>query len=524
METTESESAHLLDQHYAELQTCFRSGYTRDVSWRKRQLKKLLTGCKAMEKEITNNLLLDVGKPEPAAIAELGASCIEIQYAYNNLETWVKKEYVRSNIELQPGTKSWRQPQALGVALIMSAWNFPFALLIQPLVGAIAAGCCAILKPSEISPKTADVIAKLVEKYLDPAAYRVVLGDVGVSSRLVQKYHWDKIFFTGGSKVGKIVAQAAAKYLTNITLELGGKNPTIVDKYIDLKVTVSRILWCKLENAGQFCLGVDYCVIHEESFPSFIEEFKCLYAHYWGDNPGRPDTVLKMPGRVINEQQWQRLHKMISDIEQTDPNSIILGGTKYASRDLRYIPLTVVLNPPMSSPVMTEEIFGPILPIFTVPSINEAISFVNSMPTKHPLALYVFSHNINTAQKVIDETMSGNAAINECALNSLSPYLPFGGVGESGVGCYHGKFSFDTFSHYKSVMKRTTIVDPIFGSSRHYNKDMNMNNLSRLFRFVFLFGDVREPYLIETFAKKTVVIIVFAVFIEYFATYWNNLC
>ena len=516
--------ASLIDTHYSDLQTTFHSGHTRSLAWRKCQLKNLLRGCKAMEKEITHALSIDVGKPEPASILELGAAVQEIKFAYSNVECWMQKEYVRSNIDFQPGTSSWRQPQPLGVALIMSAWNFPFALLIQPLVGAIAAGCCAVLKPSEISPNTALIAEKLVGSFLDPAAYRVVVGGVGVSSRLVQRFRWDKIFFTGGSKTGRIIAQAAAKTLTSVTLELGGKNPTIVDKHVDLKVAVSRILWCKLENAGQFCMSVDYCIIHEDIVSSFMKEFKNLYRYYWGDNPGHPETVVKMAGRIVNEQHWERLHKMISEIEVSNSESILVGGTEYSSRSRRYIPLTVVLNPPMKSMLMSEEIFGPILPIFTVPSISQAITFVNSMPSKYPLALYVFSNNIDIAQQVIDETMSGNATINDCALNLLSPYLPFGGVGDSGVGNYHGKFTFDSFSHFKSIMSRTTLVDPIFGYVRHFRKDMNIENFARLRRIYYLSFGVRDSYLVEVLFLKAIKVAIIAIMIESLAKFANTKC
>ena len=387
------------EKNYEDLQTCFKSGSTKSLKWRKSQLQALRKGLKEMEGSFVKALSLDMGKVEPLTIAEIGQCINDCYQSFYSLDDWAKNEYIPTNLELLP-SKSWRQPAPLGVALIIGAWNFPISLTIQPLVGAIAAGCCALVKPSENCPNTARLIYEIVEKYLDTAAYRTMLGGKEVVSVLLDEFRWDKMFFTGGVNVGKKVAAAAAKNLTDVTLELGGKNPVVIDKEVNLKSAVSRLLWGKMENAGQFCLSPDFCVVHEDIYERFVDEIKALYSKNWGD-PSKAETVGKMPVRIVNKRRWRYLHAMIDEVENSQTSSVLLGGTKLASEEQLFIPLTIVVNVPKSLTIMTEEIFGPILPVVVVKSIDDAISFVNDMPRKHPLATYIFTSNQATATKFL---------------------------------------------------------------------------------------------------------------------------
>mmetsp|Transcript_27193 Transcript_27193/g.42247 ORF Transcript_27193/g.42247 Transcript_27193/m.42247 type:complete len:521 (+) Transcript_27193:243-1805(+) len=507
-----------LHKHHADLNATFNSGRTKSINWRKQQIKALIQGCTEQQEEIYRALSLDLGKPRPAAMAEVGAIIKEAKAAYYDVTKWMDITKVKTPLMFQPGTSSWLQPQPLGVGVIIGPWNFPFTLIMQPLLGAIAAGCCAMLKPSEFSPNTSNVLKKVVEEYLDNEAIRVILGDASVS-KLLMELKWDKIFFTGGTEVGRQVAVAAAENLTNVTLELGGKNPVVVDKDIDMKTCVKRVLWAKMENAGQFCLGADYMVLHQDIADEFLAEFTELHKEFWGDNPGKPETIHKMPCRIVNERHWQRLYDMIVEIEEAEPagskGKIIYGGSATANKETLFIPMTLIVDPPLNSRVMGEEIFGPLLPIITVPSTDAAISFVNNMPLKHPLALYSFSKNFKVARRVIEDTMSGSAAINDVMLQVVNNFLPFGGVGASGMGFYHGKYSFDTFTHHKSVMKRSLGWDPVFGD-RNYSLHLDTQALEKIVRiFFFSGGEVRDPSLFEVVMKKAVFVACLAALVHF---------
>lgn len=515
-----------INKHHADLNATFNSGKTKSLSWRKDQIKALIQGCTEQQDEIYKALSLDLGKPRAAAMAEVGAIIKEAKDAYYDLPQWADLTKVKTPLMLQPGTSSWLQPQPLGVALIIGPWNFPFTLMMQPLLGAIAAGCCTVLKPSEFSPNTSNIIKKVVEGYLDNDAIRVIMGDASVSRHLVELLKWDKIFFTGGIEIGRKVAVAAAENLTNITLELGGKNPVVVDKDVNMKTCVKRVLWAKMENAGQFCLGADYMVLHQDIADEFLTEFTKLHTEYWGDNPGKPETIDKMPCRIVNERHWQRLYDMIVEIEEAKPpgskGKIMYGGSATANKETLFIPLTLIKDPPIESRVMGEEIFGPLLPIITVPNIDAGILFVNNMPLKHPLAIYSYSNNIKVARRVIEETMSGSAAINDCMLQVINNFLPFGGVGSSGMGFYHGKFSFDAFTHHKSVMKRGTGWDPVFGD-RNYSLHLDTQALEKIIRLVFFSGgEVRDPLLLEVLMKKAVVGVCLAALVYYGKEYFSE--
>ncbi len=336
------------------------------------------------------------------------------------------------------------QPEPLGVVLIISPWNYPFHLLISPLVGAIAAGNCAVLKPSEFAPYTSGLIANLIEKTFEPAYIAVVEGGVETSQTLLAE-KFDYIFFTGGNAVGKIVMAAAAKHLTPVTLELGGKSPCLVDTEIDVEKTARRICWGKFINAGQTCIAPDYLLVNKKIKNSLLDSIKKCLLEFYGEHPANsPDYA-----RIIHQNHFDRLVKFLQDGE------ILIGGE--TNRDELYISPTVIDKVSWEAPIMQEEIFGPILPVIEYTDIAEAIAKINSRPK--PLALYLFSDNKDLQQQVLQSTSSGGVCLNDTLIQSGVPSLPFGGVGDSGIGSYHGKASFDTFSHYKSVVQNSFWLD-----------------------------------------------------------------
>ncbi|MEO0408490.1 MAG: aldehyde dehydrogenase family protein, partial [Cyanobacteria bacterium P01_A01_bin.135] len=345
----------------------------------------------------------------------------------------------------QPGS-AWVQPDPLGVVLIIGPWNYPFQLLVSPLMGAIAAGNCAILKPSEHAPATSRVVAELIEATFAPEYIAVLEGSVETAQALLaQKF--DHIFFTGGTRVGQIVMEAAAKHLTPVTLELGGKSPCIVDGATDLRVAARRIIWGKFVNAGQTCVAPDYLLVQEEVKPALLEHLQATLREFFGDAPQQsPDLA-----RIVNQQQFDRLVALL----EGGAGDVITGGQH--DRSDRFIAPTVIDNASWDAPVMKEEIFGPLLPVLTYRRIEEAIAQINARPK--PLALYLFTTDAALQDKVLSATSSGSVCLNDVFLQVAVWDLPFGGVGQSGIGAYHGKASFDTFSHQKSVLKKPLWLD-----------------------------------------------------------------
>jgi aldehyde dehydrogenase (NAD+) len=316
---------------------------------------------------------------------------------------------------------------------------------MAPFIGAIAAGNCAVLKPSEISANTSALIADLVPRYLDQDCLRVVEGGVPETTNLLDQ-RWDHIFYTGNGVVGRIVMAAAAKHLTPVTLELGGKSPAIVGRSADLEMAAKRIAWGKFWNAGQTCVAPDYVLVHEHVHDRFIAQLRTSLREFYGDDvQASPDY-----GRIINEHHFQRLQKLLGS------GDIAIGGQ--VDPGDRYIAPTVLVNVPHEAPVMGQEIFGPILPVLRIRDIDDAIAFVNARPK--PLALYVFAKDRLAQQRILGRTSSGGATVNHAWMHLTVPGLPFGGVGESGMGAYHGKATFDVFTHRKSVLKKSTLVDP----------------------------------------------------------------
>lgn len=421
----------------------YNTGQTKDIGFRIAGLKKLYQAVIEHEAAIIAALKADLHKSEFETYSTEIALCKkEINYALKNIKTWTKPEKVNIPLEQLPGFGRI-YPEPLGVVLIVSPWNYPFQLIIAPLVGAIAAGNCAILKPSEIASHTSKILAEILPKYFDPAYIAVVEGGVEISQQLLAE-KFDQIFFTGGTTIGRMVMEAAAKHLTPVTLELGGKSPCIVDADTNIEYTARRITWGKFINAGQTCVAPDYILVESAIKQELLNNIQKCIREFLGEPATSPDYA-----RIINQKHFNRLLEFLQDGE------IIIGGESNSSD--RYIAPTVLDNVSLESPVMQDEIFGPILPVLTYKDITEAIAIVNQRPK--PLALYLFSRNKNIQQRVLKSTSSGSVCINDTVMQFAVPALPFGGVGSSGIGKYHGKASFDTFSHYKSVLNRSFIFD-----------------------------------------------------------------
>jgi aldehyde dehydrogenase (NAD+) len=419
----------------------FRAEKTQSINFRLEQLGKLKQAIVQYQEAILQASNADLGRPSYEAYFEI-AAILEVNNAIKNLKIWAKPKRVKSPIDQFPAS-AWIQPQPLGVVLIISPWNYPFQLAISPLIGAIAAGNCAIIKPSEQSANTSKVIADMIGSIFDPSYIAVAEGGADTSQGLLAE-KFDHIFFTGGTEIGKIVMAAAAKHLTPVTLELGGKCPCIVDNEIHLDHTAKRIAWGKWYNAGQTCIAPDYLVAHHQIKDDLIHRIKHYTREFYGEDPAQsPDY-----GRIINSHHFDRLTRFLNKEE------IILGGD--CNADERYIAPTLI-NANWEEPLMQEEIFGPILPILAYEDLGSVIAKINDKAK--PLALYFFSSNEQKQKRVINTTSSGGACINDVMMQGGVDTLPFGGVGESGMGSYHGKASFDTFSHFKSVLNRKFWLD-----------------------------------------------------------------
>lgn len=415
----------------------FATGETKSVKFRIQQLEKLKSAIIARQDKILEALNQDLGKPELEGCFEL-AVLQDIEYAIKHLPQWLKPRKVKTGLEIFP-SHAKIHPEPLGVVLIIGPWNYPFSLIISPLIGAIASGNCAMLKPSELASHTSTLLTELIKDTFNSEYISIQEGGVEVAQELLS-LKFDHIFFTGGTKIGQIVMSAAAQHLTPVTLELGGKSPCIVDKEINLKETAKRITWGKFINAGQTCIAPDYILVEHSIKQDLINAIKQCIQDFFGENPSEsPDFA-----RIINARQFERLRGLLSSGE------VIIGGE--TNPDTKYISPTILDNVSMDSGVMAEEIFGPILPILEYGSLDEAIAVVNSKPK--PLALYFFSSNTHNQQRILHETSSGGLCFNETIMHVGVTELPFGGVGESGMGAYHGKASFDTFTHYKSVLSR----------------------------------------------------------------------
>lgn len=420
----------------------FATGQTKDLRFRREQLQRLKQAIIEYEVTIINAIQADLRRPELEAYFEM-SPLGEINFALKQLKSWTKPQKVPSTATQFPAS-SFIYPEPLGVVLIIGPWNYPFQLVISPLIGAIAAGNCAILKPSEMAVNTSKVINDLIKKTFDPAYITVVEGGVETSQALLTE-KFDHIFFTGGTKVGRIVMEAAAKHLTPVTLELGGKSPCIVDSDIQLEYTAKRIIWGKFINAGQTCISPDYLLVDSRIKADLVPALQSCIKNFFGENPETSPDL----GRIISSSHFNRLTDFLNE------GKILIGGE--TNPETKYIAPTLIDQVNWDSAIMQEEIFGPILPILEYQDLGEAIAKINSRPK--PLALYLFSKDKQKQQRILQETSSGGLCFNETVMHVGSKSLPFGGVGESGMGSYHGKASFDCFSHYKSVLKQTFLFD-----------------------------------------------------------------
>ncbi|WP_435923592.1 aldehyde dehydrogenase [Paenibacillus sp. DYY-L-2] len=419
------------------------SGGTRSLSFRMKQLQTLRTAVKKHEKDIMEALRQDLRKSEyEAYTTEIGYLYDSIRHTTKNLKRWMKPKTVRTPV-VHFGSKSVIYPEPYGSALIIGPFNYPFMLVMDPLAGAIAAGNCAVVKPSEFTPHVSAVIAKLIREHFDEDYIRVVEGGKDTTSELIHA-PFDRIFFTGSTQVGKIVMKAAAEHLVPVILELGGKSPCIVHQDADLDLAAKRIAWGKFVNTGQTCVAPDYVLAHKEIKSTLVSKLKEQIAAFFGTDPKQsPDF-----GRIVNERHWERLTGLV------DPSKVVAGGEK--DRGDLYLAPTLMDRVDWADKVMEEEIFGPILPVLEYDDLDQAVSKLNSRPK--PLALYLFTSDKGVERKVMESVSFGGGCVNDTLLHLVTPYLPFGGVGQSGMGSYHGKYSFEAFSHMKGVLKKSTRV------------------------------------------------------------------
>lgn len=423
----------------------FRSGATRSVDFRREQLQKLGELVRANEPRILEALAADLAKPRFEAFAsETGFVASEIRFALDRLEEWIEPERVGTPLTFFPASSLIRR-EPMGVALVIAPWNYPFQLVLAPLVGALAAGNCALVKPSEWAVATSALLSELIPKYFQSELVSIATGGAEVAEALL-KERFDHVFFTGSASTGRIVARAAAEHLTPVTLELGGKNPAIVDEQVDLKLTARRITWGKFFNAGQTCLAPDYVLVPAGLKDELVSRIRANVTHFFGDKPqSSPDF-----GRIINHRHFDRIRSYLDD------GRVVLGGEH--DRDQRYIAPTLLDDLPPEAKALTEEVFGPILPLVPYESLDEAIEITRRHPD--PLALYLFSKNPEHQEKVLAEVPFGGGAINDTLIHFSNPELPFGGRGPSGIGSYHGRFGFERFSHKKAIVEGATLIDP----------------------------------------------------------------
>jgi aldehyde dehydrogenase (NAD+) len=423
----------------------FRSGATRSREWRAGQL----TALRAMMKDQAENfyaaLWTDLRRNRvDADWSDVKYISSEAKHALAHLDAWMKPVPVSAPLVLAP-SDTQVQFDPLGVALIIGTWNYPVMLTLSPLIAAISGGNVAVIKPSEVAAATAGVIAQRIPEYLDVNAFSVVLGAVPETTALLQQ-RWDHIFFTGGEATAKVVMTAAAKHLTPVVLELGGKSPTIVHSSANLKVAARRIAQGRWGNAGQTCTAPDYVLVSGDIGGAFLEHLKGTLIEFYGENPQQsPDY-----GRVVNMEHFDRLTRLLA-------GGTIYHGGHYDRAD-RFMAPTILVDVSPGSAVMQEEIFGPILPVMEVGTVEEAIDFVNARPS--PLALYVFAGDRRVAERILTSTTSGAAAVNDCTVHPIIHDFPFGGVGRSGMGKYHGEWGFRAYTNARGVLRHGTRIDP----------------------------------------------------------------
>ncbi|WP_064093172.1 aldehyde dehydrogenase [Rossellomorea aquimaris] len=442
----------------------FKTGTTRPIKYRKQILERFAKVIKDHEKDIIEALKTDLGKSEMETYAtEIGILLEEIRFILKHIDDWAEAKKVKT-AKTHIGSKAYKVPEPYGVALIIAPWNYPFQLALSPVIGAIAAGNTAIIKPSELTPHTSKLLERLINTQFETNHIMVIEGGVETTQHLLRQ-PFDYIFFTGSVPVGKVVMEAAAKQLIPVTLELGGKSPCIVDDTADIPLAAKRIAFGKVTNAGQTCIAPDYLFIHKKVKQQFIQEFKKVIVEFYGTEPLQSDTF----GRIVNERHFNRLTNYLQDGE------ILLGG-KVDHASLKMEP-TLLVPRDVTVPVMQDEIFGPIFPVLEYENLQEVIDFVTERPK--PLALYLFTSDEKVEERINHSISYGGGCVNDTLMHIVTPYLPFGGVGESGIGNYHGESSFSTFSHYKSVLKQTTKFDMSF---RYPNGRFGMQIIKKLLK------------------------------------------
>jgi aldehyde dehydrogenase (NAD+) len=424
----------------------FATGATLPLAFREEQLRKLLDALYARQADINAALHADLRKSDIESWAtEIGFVTAEIKHALRKLPRWMKRRRTGFSPLIAGAARGYIHPQPLGLNLIISPWNYPVNLLLAPLTAALAAGNVAVLKPSELAPATSHVMASLIRDTFPEEQVAIIEGGVAVSSALLRE-PWDHIFFTGSTTVGRIVAKAGAEHLSRVTLELGGKSPAIVTASADVNLAAKRIVLGRFLNTGQTCVAPDYVLADASVHDALLDQIKASIERFFGSDPQKSPDL----GRIINDRHFARLVGLI------DPDKVFVGGQHDAAD--RYIAPTVMRDVTMDDAVMAEEIFGPVLPVLKVSTVNEAILRVQERP--NPLALYLFTREAEDEQRVVDRVSFGGGCINDTLNHLADPGLPFGGVRESGLGSYHGEHGFQQFSHMKAVLRSVTFVDP----------------------------------------------------------------
>jgi aldehyde dehydrogenase (NAD+) len=460
----EAASSNWATEAVAKQRAYFESGATRSYEFRLAQLKKLKKSVIDYKEELERTLAADLGRPPFETYAESVTLIEEINYTIKNLKKWMKPKKVKTTLAVFPGS-SRVEYTPLGVTFVMGPYNYPFLLTLQPLVGALAAGNTAIVKPSSLNPETAKLIKKICEENFTEDYVKVYEGSTEVTNVLLEE-SFDHIFFTGSPRVGRIIMAAAAKHLTPVTLELGGKSPTIVHKDANLTVAARRIAAGKFMNVGQTCVAPDHLFVHADIKDQFVAEMKKVIQEGYGDDTlNNPDI-----GRMINDKHFERVKDLI------DPAKVVIGGQTEKSQ--LFIAPTLMDNVSMEDPIMQEEIFGPVLPVIEYKELNELFKEIKKLP-KHPLALYIYTQSEEVERKVLDNTQSGGVCVNNAVMHVANHHLPFGGIGESGMGSYHGHKSFETFSHARAVLKTPVFPDIKLRYAPYKNKVNIMRKMMR---------------------------------------------
>lgn len=433
--------------HLSLMRQFFESGITRSYQFRKEQLQKLKQAILSCEQELHDALFTDLKKSaEEAWVTETGFLLSEINNALKNLRRWMEPERTATNLVNLPSS-SYVLKEPLGVVLIIAPWNYPLQLLFTPLVGAMAAGNCVVLKPSEFAPATSAIMKKIIEENFSKEYLLLVEGDgAEVIPQLMQDFSFDHVFYTGSTAVGKIIYKMAAERLMPVTLELGGKSPCVVESDANIGVAARRIALTKFSNAGQMCVTPDYVLVHESKRDELLKALQLVIHQFFGDKPEESYSY----GKMINEKQFDRVLAYLSQ------GTIVHGGR--SNREKLFIEPTILANVSMDAPVMKEEIFGPVLPLITFSATEEAKELISYNP--NPLAFYVFTSGKKKEKEWLHSVAFGGGCVNNASWHLTNHHLPFGGRGFSGMGNYHGRYSFETFSHKKAIMKTPTWFDP----------------------------------------------------------------